>query len=73
MWFKIMLVLIIVAVVWLIGGLVYLETGFGKRIYHDKMGWHLPTEEKKYDGCSYISVCKYCGKRIMQDSQGNWF
>lgn len=26
-----------------------------------------------YDGCSFTSKCKHCGKDIMQDSQGNWF
>ena len=37
------------------------------------LGWHRPSNEIGHDGCSFHSVCKYCGKEIMQDSQGNWF
>lgn len=37
------------------------------------LGWHKPIEKASFDGCSMCSICKYCGKRIMQDSQGNWF
>ena len=34
---------------------------------------HTPSYTIKHDGASYVSRCKYCGKRIMQDSKGNWF
>lgn len=31
-----------------------------------KMGWHLaPT--------SFTGRCSRCGKKVLQDSQGNWF
>ncbi len=53
--------------------IIYLLTGFGKRFYHDVLGWHKPSNEQGYDGCSFTARCKYCGKEIMQDSQGNWF
>ena len=38
-------------------------------------GFYTPTEteENTFDGCSKHNHCKYCGKEIMQDSQGNWF
>ena len=43
---------------------------------HDIIGWHTPKEESieidKY-GFQYSATCKYCGKHIIQDSQGNWF
>jgi len=26
-----------------------------------------------FDGASMTAVCAYCGHRILQDSQGNWF
>ena len=54
---------------------LYLWLGWFKRFYHDLLGWHRPDEslDESFDGCSVCSVCKYCGKEIMQDSQGNWF
>lgn len=52
---------------------VYFLTGFGKLFYHDVMKWHMPVWEKTSDGLNTCSKCKYCGKDIMQDSQGNWF
>ena len=46
-----------------------------KKLCHDVLGWHKPdySEYVVFDGCSFSSVCKFCGKSIMQDSQGNWF
>ena len=43
--------------------------------FFDKyLGWHSPTIGiGSFDGCSFHSKCKYCGKEIMQDSQGGWF
>ena len=41
--------------------------------YYDTMGWHEPTKNITHNGVSYCSRCKYCGKRIIQDSQGIWF
>lgn len=37
------------------------------------MGWHSPGRTVTTFGIIQESKCKYCGKRIMQDSQGNWF
>ena len=51
----------------------YEKFGWFKGFYHDVLGWHKPTDEREFDGCSLQSKCKYCGKEIMQDSQGNWF
>ena len=53
----------------------YFKFGFGKRLFHDAWGWHIPieTEEDTFDGLSAGNHCKHCGKEIMQDSQGNWF
>lgn len=53
---------------------LYFKFGFLKFFYHDLLGWHRPSESPVWsDGCSDHAVCKYCGKDIMQDSQGNWF
>ena len=36
--------------------------------------WHTPKVGiGSFNGCSFASICKRCGKRILQDSQGNWF
>lgn len=40
---------------------------------HDILGWHKPDDTHEFDGCSEHSHCRFCGKEIMQDSQGNWF
>lgn len=53
--------------------LLYEKFGWFKWFYHDILGWHKPTDEREFDGCSLHSRCKYCGREIMQDSQGNWF
>lgn len=41
--------------------------------YHGILGWHKPDDKVSFNGCSFCSTCQFCGKRIMQDSQGNWF
>lgn len=45
------------------------------RIRCDILGWHKPCGIIHSDprGVIYESKCKYCGREIMQDSQGNWF
>lgn len=57
----------------LIGGTFYSRKGWNEKFFHDTMGWHEPTKNITFNGVSYCSRCKYCKKRIMQDSQGNWF
>lgn len=73
--YKILIVICLVLLWFLIGGFAYLRTrsGKGKWLYHDILGWHQPDGRQDFDGCSVTSRCKYCGKEIMQDSQGNWF
>ena len=38
-------------------------------------GWHNGegSGEHTFDGCSFGSTCGKCGKRVLLDSQGNWF
>lgn len=36
------------------------------------LGWHKPTKIKQA-GINNKSICKYCGKEILQDSNGDWF
>lgn len=38
----------------------------------DTLGWHKPG---KYwmSGINLVSNCRYCGRKILKDSQGNWF
>ena len=35
--------------------------------------WHLAPIVQGFDGCSCNGTCPRCGKKVMQDSQGNWF
>lgn len=37
------------------------------------MGWHLRPNAIGFDGCSPNGTCPRCDKKVMQDSQGNWF
>ena len=38
-----------------------------------KMGWHKRPIRIGFDGASHNGKCPRCGKRVLQDSQGNWF
>lgn len=70
----IVIVVVLVSLIsFLVTAVIYLKTGAFKRFYHDVLEWHSPADEMGFDGCSFTNVCKYCGKKIMQDSQGNWF
>lgn len=61
--------------VFMTGALGYFLFGLFKKLYHDLLHWHLPEDngEQWSDGCNQHAICKYCGKEIMMDSQGNWF
>ena len=37
------------------------------------MDWHSPGVNVVSCGILTDSCCKYCGKRITMDSQGNWY
>lgn len=67
--------LVIGSIIWaIIGMTLYFKFGFLKFFYHDFLGWHTPDDSPQwFDGCSEHTVCKHCGRDIMQDSQGNWF
>ena len=67
--------IILAGIVFMCAGVgLYFKFGFLKFYYHGVLGWHRPDGSPKWsDGLSTHSKCKYCGKDIMQDSQGNWF
>ena len=57
-----------------LGAVLYFKVGWFKFFYHDFLGWHTPDDSPhSFDGLSEHATCKYCGRDIMQDSQGNWF
>lgn len=68
-----MKLILLISVIVFVMPILYFRFGWFKFFYHDVMGWHIPIEEQEFDGCSFTSICKYCGEKIMQDSQGNWF
>ncbi len=54
--------------------ILYFKLGWFRHFYHDILEWHQPDDSPEWcDGVSMHTRCKYCGKMIMQDSQGNWF
>jgi len=65
----------ILGIMWTSGVIYLVSKGrIFRRFYHDIMEWHLPNDtEQSFDGCSFHSHCRFCGKEIMQDSQGNWY
>ena len=69
------IVVLVVLIIYLIMGILYFLFGWFKKIFHDTLLWHIPkeTDIESFDGVNYYSTCKYCGKKIIQDSQGNWF
>ncbi len=52
---------------------LYIKYGFLKNFYHDFLGWCEPEDKQYFAGINIASTCKYCKKRILQDSQGGWF
>lgn len=52
---------------------LYFKLGWLRFFYHDILKWHVPEDIRLIYGINVESICKYCGKEIIQDSQGNWF
>lgn len=44
-----------------------------QRFLCNVMGWHKRPQLIGFDGCSLGGACPRCGRRVLQDSQGNWF
>ena len=38
-----------------------------------KLDWHLEPKTQGFDGLSFEGTCSRCSKKVLQDSQGNWF
>jgi hypothetical protein len=72
---RVLIIAFVLLALFLLSSLLYLKFGWFKRLFHDLMKWHTPDKEKGqyYLNLSLHASCKYCGKDIMQDSQGNWF
>ena len=62
-----------ILVTFLLFAILYFAFGWNKWLFHNILGWHKPIKKKTFSGIAIISKCKYCGKEIAQDSQGNWF
>lgn len=37
------------------------------------MGWHKSPLAQGFDGCSLHGKCPRCKKKVLQDSNGDWF
>lgn len=49
------------------------EMSKARKILCNVLGWHKPNKKIALCGINSKSICKYCGRKIMLDSQGNWF
>ncbi len=45
----------------------------GRKLFCEMFGWHKPGKIRRTGRDNVRSKCKYCGKKILRDSQGNWF
>lgn len=60
--------------------ILYKNRKKGEKMNHPKhyfrckyLDWHRPASIEYHDAVNAESKCKYCGRSIMEDSQGNWF
>lgn len=68
------LMLIIFGVAWVgIGAWWLIASSRVSRFTHNVLGWHSPIQSWKFDGLSMTSICRTCGKHILQDLHGQWF
>lgn len=74
-----MIKLIIIAIIFGIDGLSLLMLLWCRIPYkaltwlcHDRMGWHKPCKVRYYDGRSFHSKCRICGKEIIKNKKGDW-
>lgn len=44
-----------------------------RRFLCDKLGWHVGGAQVWNDGFQSSSYCFHCKRRVLLDSQGNWF
>ena len=67
--------LLICIIIFEIASVLYVMTKgwFLPKIFHDKLGWHVPSDEQHDDGYIVESTCRICGKKITTDSQDNWW
>lgn len=54
--------------------------GIDKLDYKNKLkffckfpGWHKAPLKQGFDGASFHGKCPRCGKKVLQDSNGDWF
>ena len=68
-------IIIIITFLFLVGAGLYLAFGWFKGLFHDLLLWHKPSlsSPRWFEGYSVHARCKYCGKEIVEDGQGNWF
>lgn len=45
----------------------------GQRWACRRLHWHDGAWPVSFDGASLHATCRWCGKAVMLDSQGNWF
>ena len=58
----------------LIGGFLNQLFGWFDFFFHDILHWNDGKGSTVgFDGCSLTATCSKCGKKVLQDSQGNWF
>ncbi len=46
---------------------------FMSEMVHNMLDLHQPDGSRKlYDGCAVYSKCRWCGKEIVMNEEGNW-
>ncbi|MGI9143607.1 MAG: hypothetical protein ACR2IJ_10515 [Fluviibacter sp.] len=61
--------MIFLAVIFIFGIIGKIFPKFGHRVFK----WHYVSNIDGFDGASNFAKCDYCGKKVLQDSNGDWF
>jgi len=65
---------LVAAGIWFLIIFLPLLTKYSKnKFWCEKMQWHIKPNEIGNAGASNCGTCPRCQKRVLQDSQGNWF
>jgi hypothetical protein len=50
-----------------------LDVKYKLKFFCHDLRWHKAPLKQGHDGASYTGACPRCGKKVLQDSNGDWF
>lgn len=72
------IIIIVVSVIFIIIFIIFATLSIvdkfsNSTFFCNKIGWHKAPLKQGFDGCSSNGTCPRCGKKVLQDSNGDWF